>query len=262
MSLKITIDHNIPEVKAAMTRASRQVPFALANAINATALEARAMVQASMRTAFDRPTPWVINSLRVVFAKKTNLQAEVAFKDKNSAESSRSMLEPQVLGGQRRFKGMEIRLQRRGLMPSSYNVVPGAGAALDAFGNMSRGQISQLLNVLGTYTEAGYNKANDKTRQKLAKGNIKKNQYGFEYFIAPVGKSRHLKPGVYKRFKTGFGSSLKPILLFVPRVKYTQRLDFFGAIEAKARERLAPNFNAAFEKALSTAFLKVQGDLL
>ena len=54
---------------------------------------------------------------------------------------------------------------------------PNVWAKVDAYGNMSRGQITQLLNVLGTYTEAGYNKANAATKARLAKGSVKKNQY-------------------------------------------------------------------------------------
>lgn len=260
--MKLSIDHNIPAVREALARASSQAPYAMSVALNNTATEARGMLQDEMKSVFDRPTPWALNSLRIKRATKTNLVAEVAFKDINSALSSRSMVEPHVDGGTRRFKAMETRLLRRGFLPKGWNVVPGAAASLDAYGNMSRGQISQLLNVLGTYTESGYNKANDKTRARLAAGNVKRNQYGFEYFVNPAGgKSRHLKPGVYKRFKTPFGSSLKPILIFVPGVRYRQRLDFFGLVEQKVKDRLPANFDAAFKAAVASAFLRNQGGL-
>lgn len=261
--MKLSIEHNTKAVQAALDKAASQVPFAMSVALNDTSTEAKAMVQDAMKSVFDRPTPWVINSLRVARATKTNLVAELAFKDINSALSARSMVEPHVDGGARRFKAMEARLLSKGLLPKGWNAVPGAAASLDSYGNMSRGQISQLLNVLGTYSEAGYNKANDKTRARLAAGNVKRNQYGFEYFVNPVGgKSRHLQPGVYKRYKTGFGSSLKPILIFIRPAKYQKRLDFFGMVERKVNERLAPNFDAAFKLAVATAFYKNQGALL
>jgi hypothetical protein len=259
--MKISVDHNTDVVRQALTRAASQVPYAMSVALNKTADESKAMVQASMRSVFDRPTPWVLNSLRVKRSTKTNLVAELAFKDIHSALSSRSMVEPHVMGGDRHFKAMEARLLRRGLIPKGWNVVPGAAASLDRYGNMSRGQISQLLNVLGTYTEAGYNKANDKTRARLAAGNVKKNQYGFEYFVSPVGKSRHLQPGVYKRFTTAFGTSLKPILIFVRGVRYRKRLDFFEQVERSVNDRLATHFDAAFDAAVRTAFLKNQTNL-
>jgi hypothetical protein len=262
--MQIKLDTNFPAVAEAMRKAASQVPFAASVALNATAKFGRDDVVANMRRAFDRPTPWVLNSLRIKYAKKSALFAEVAFKDKNSVESSRSMIEPHVFAGKRRFKSMEARLYRAGLLPAGWNAVPGAAAKLDAYGNMSRGQITQMLNVLGTYTEAGYNKADARTRDRLAKGNVKKNVYGFAYFVSPVGarQRKHLQPGVYQRITTAFGSSLKPILIFVKRANYRARLPFYKLVEAAAAKHFAPEFDKAFEAAMKTAILKTQAPLL
>lgn len=262
--MKVNVNHNIPEVQAALRRAADQVPFALAVALNKTAEKAAGNVKQSMQSVFDRPTPWVLNSLRVKRATKQLPEAELAFKDKNSVESARSMIEPHVFSGKRHHKAMEARLLGMGLIPAGYNAVLGAAAKLDAYGNMGRGQITQLLNVLGTYTEAGYNKANAATGARLAKGNIKKNQYGFVYWVNKVGsaKAKHLQPGVYQRVKTGFGSSLKPVLIFVKRANYKKRLDMFGITQRTVDTVFVAEFNAAFEDALRTARFSSQGSLL
>lgn len=263
--MKITISTNIPEVRAAMDKAKSQVPFALSVALNNTAEKAKRAVQAEMPRVFDRPTPWVINSLRVKRSTKTRLEADLDFKDRNSAESSRTMVEPHVYGGKRHFGAMEARLRNIGLIPDGWNAVPGAAARLDAYGNMSKGQISQVLNVLGAYTESGYNKANAKTVSRLAKGNVKKNVYGFVYWVNPVGsksKAKHLPPGVYQRVATGFGSSLKPVLIFVNGAAYKKRLDFYGIAQRTIETQLPIEFNAAFDAAVRTALLKQQGQLL
>jgi hypothetical protein len=254
--MQISIKTNFPQVQAALDRAARQVPFALKNALNKTAEWGQTDVRREMRKVFDRPTPWTLNSLRIKYASKTNLQAELAFKDKNSAESSRSLVEPHVFGGKRHFKGMEARLRGIGLLPAGWNAVPGAAAKLDGYGNMSRGQITQMLNVLGTYTEAGYNKANAATRARLAKGNAKKGVYGFAYWVNPAGgtgRAKHLPPGVYQRVQTGFGSSLKPVLIFVSGASYKQRLDFMGIVQKTVDTRFPGEFDKAFQQALSTA---------
>jgi hypothetical protein len=253
--MKINVTHNIPEVAAALRKAADQVPFALSVSLNAVAEKARMNVRSEMSSVFDRPTPWVLNSLRVKRATKQLPEAELAFKDKNSAESSRSMIEPHVFAGKRHFKAMEGRLLRMGLMPAGYNAVPGAAAVLDSYGNMSKGQITTLLNVLGTYTEAGYNKANGKTIARLAKGNVKKNQYGFVYWVNRVGsvKAKHLMPGVYQRVNTGFGTSLKPVLMFVKQATYKKRLDFFGVVEKTVAKEFVPEFDKAFDAALVSA---------
>jgi len=263
MQIKITT--NFDSVQKALAKAASQVPYAMSVAINKSADAARKAVVAEMPRVFDRPTPWVMNSLRVKRSTKTNLTAELAYKDRNSAESSRSMIEPHVFGGKRHFNAMEARLRRIGLIPEGWNAVPGAGARTDSYGNMSRGQISQVLNVLGAYTEAGFNKANINTVKRLAKGNVKKGAYGFVYWVNPVNrgaKGKHLPPGVYQRVQTGFGSSLKPILIFVKRAAYRKRLDFFGIANRVIDVQFPVEFDAAFAEALRTARFNEQGALL
>jgi hypothetical protein len=261
MNINVT---GLDAVKNALGQASSQVPFALAVAMNATVEQARKEVRSEMGKVFDRPTPWVLNSLRIKKATKSKPEAELAFKDKDSVTSSRTMVFPHVEGGQRAFKAMEARLMSAGLMPAGYNAVPGAAAKLDANGNMNRGQITQLLNVLQTYREAGYNKADARTVARLAKGNVKKNIYGFTYWVNPVGgqKGKHLQPGVYQRVQTGFGSSLKPVLIFVRRAQYKSRLDFYGITQRVIAQHLEPEFIKAFEQAMRTAIYKSQGVLL
>ena len=258
---------NTAEVLAAFDVAPGQVAYATMLALNKTAEQVRAEIQVEMQRVFDKPTPWVINSLRIKYASKTKLMAEIEFKDKNSVESARSMLEPHVYGGARHYKAMEARLFNAGLLPAGWNVVPGGAANLDAFGNMSQGQITQILNVLQTYTEAGYNTANSKTIDRLAKGSKKKGTYGFTYWVNPPptsqpAKGKHLPPGVYQRVYSGFGTSLKPVLIFVKRAAYKARLDFWGISKRAAERDMSNNFKEALDMATKTALLKSQGSLL
>lgn len=248
MQVKIDIT-GLDNVRKAMAELPKKAQYAAVKAMNTSMEWAQTSVRKEMRQVFDRPTQWVLNSLRVKYAKPSTMAAELAFKDINSVTNARTMVMPHVDGGQRHFKAMEARLMGIGLLPAGYNAVPGAAAKLDGNGNMSRGQISQLLNVLGTYTESGFNKANINTVKRLAKGNIKKNVYGFTYWVNPVGgtKAKHLQPGVYQRVATAFGSSLKPILIFVKQAKYKQRLDFYGITRKEIDKRFAGEFDRAFE---------------
>jgi hypothetical protein len=257
--MKIIVQDNFPAFAKAMEVSAKQARFAAKEALNAVAEKARPALRAEMVSVFDRPTPWVLNSLRIKYATKSNLMAEIAYKDKNSVESSRSMLEPHVFGGVRHGKGMEGRLRALGLLPGGWFAMPGAAAKLDGNGNMSKGQISLLLNVIGAFTEAGYNKANAKTVARLAKGGRKASQYGqygYEWLVNPVSGSRrikHLAPGVYQRVGSGFGSSLKPVLIFVSKANYKQRFDFFGVVDRVVRKEFPAEFDRAFDNALRTA---------
>jgi hypothetical protein len=263
--LQINVTSNITQVQAAVAKAASQVPFALSTALNKIAAKAKDAIRSEMPKVFDRPTPWVLNSLRIKYASKSNISAELAYKDKNSVESARSMIEPHVFAGRRHHKAMEARLLRMGFIPTGYSVVPGAAAKLDGNGNMSQGQISQLLNVLGAYTESGFNKANINTVKRLAKGNAKKNIYGFVYWVNKVdgaGRNKKIPPGIYQRVVTGFGTSLKPILIFVKQAQYKKRLDFFGLAGAVVDKEFPGEFDRAFDEAMRTSLLKQQGSLL
>lgn len=260
--MRVSIDiTGLDSVKKAMEELPKKAKYAAVRAMNTSMEWAATSVRREMRQVFDRPTPWVLNSLRIKYAKPATMAAELAFKDINSVTSSRTMVFPHVESGKRHFKAFEARLNRIGLLPSGYNAVPGGAAKLDANGNMSRGQISQLLNVLGAYTESGFNKANINTVKRLAKGNEKKNAYGFIYWVNPVGpkKAKHLQPGVYQRVITGFGTSLKPILIFVKQAQYKKRLDFYGITEREIDKRFASEFDKAFEAEKNRTAAAMQG---
>ena len=268
--MTINVTTNFSQVTAALATARKQVPFAMALALNRTGEAAIKEVQQDMRAQFDRPTPYFMRSLRLIRASKaqSKIEATVWFKDKTarSINGEDSIVLPHVFGGDRQLKPMELRLQSAGLLPVGWRVVPGGGADLDSFGNMSRGQVSQLLNVLNTYKEAGYNKANDATRARLARGNVKKGTYGFVYWVNPAlrrngTKGSHLPPGVYKRVATAFGSSLKPVLIFVNRTRYKKRLDFFGIVGRSVSKNFGREFDVAFGRALSTARFSEQRGL-
>jgi hypothetical protein len=257
--VKIDVTKEFAETFRWLDQSSKQVAYASAVALNKVGAQAQSEVVGEMQRVFDRPTAYVLRSLRLIRASagRVPLQAVLWFKDKSLFDNSESMIVPHIDGGTRKSKPFEIRLQRMGALPRGWFAVPGQGADLDAYGNMSRGQISQMLNVLGAYTEAGYNKANANTIAKLKAG--KKGQYGFEYFIVPpsskmMTRSGHpLLPGVYKRVTTGFGSSLKPVLIFVNGVKYKRRLDFYGIVQRVVDRDFASEFDASYAEALRTA---------
>ena len=246
------LEVNTQEILAKMEGHARQIAYATMLALNKTAEQAKSEMLTEVDRVFDRPTPWTRNSLRIIYAKKNSLFAQVAFKDRAGSESSRSVLQPSVYGGKRHYKTMEARLLGLGLLPAGWNAVPGAAAQLDAFGNMAQGQINQILNVMAAVVAGG----GSKTIDRLAKGNKKKGVYGFEYMVVVPGAntpSKHLTPGVYQRVATGFGTSLKPVLIFVKQANYKTRFDFFAIGQRVVDRDLQGNFKQAIEQAIATA---------
>jgi hypothetical protein len=252
--VKIDIRDNFPDVARQLQALGKQAPGAAREALNRTAEVAEGEVVKDMQRVFDRPVPFTLRSLRVFYANTRNLQVSLWFRQR-SREDDKLWAVPQILGGQRQAKPMELRLQQAGLLPAGWKVVPGGAAPLDAYGNMSRGEISRILNVLGTFREAGYNKANAKTKDRLRKGNAKKGAYGFAYWVNPVngpGRRPHLQPGIYRRVYTGFGQSLKPMLIFVKRATYRRRLPFFETVQRVMQEHFPAQFDKAMQSLVQT----------
>lgn len=242
MSDFIRIKVDTRDVERALQQLGRKAPAALADALTKAAYSARKAVQGEMKTVFDRPTPFTLNSMYVSRATPTRLEAKVDFKDleaKSVATNRSHYLTVETFGGVRPLKQFEAALQRVGAMPEGWRAVPGPGAELDSFGNMKRGQITQIMSWLGAFKEVGF-QANitDKSRKRAMKGT--RSRRGFAYF-AVTGRdprTRHLAPGVYRKTRTAWGWAIKPIVLFVPGARYARRLKFFEVGTAAGQRSL------------------------
>ncbi len=208
-----------------------QLPIVMVKTLNQLAYVAKNKVVDEMESVFDRPTSFTLNSMNVVEAKETQLQSIVTPKDPMRLNPGQHYLNPQVEGGQRWFKKFEAKLYKKGILPAGYFTVPSAaGAKFDSFGNMSKGQIVQILSYFDTFGDAGFrSNMGQKGRAKLAKST--RNKLGYAYFsIQPGSRSRH-HPGIYMRITLhdgqGQGSStvIRPVLLFVRTANYKRRLD-------------------------------------
>lgn len=250
--LKLDVLHNLPQVELVLVAQRDSVRPAAREALNRTTDWAEIDLQKEMIRVFDRPTRYTLKSLFKVYARTADLTATLWFKQR-SADVDDLWARPQIFGGTRDVKPFELRLQRAGLMPQGWMAVPGGGMPLDAYGNPSRGELSRILNVLGTFIEAGYNKANAATKARLRKGNAKRGVYGFEYWVNKVGsKNRHIPPGIYRRVHTGFGTSLKPMIIFVNRARYRARLAFVETVDKTVAMHFELEFRKAYQSLMQT----------
>lgn len=220
-----------------------QLPFAIAKSLTDIAVIAMGNTVNEMKSVFDRPTPFTLNSLKVERAKKTQLQSRVMLKDPTRIDDPDHYLNPQTIGGKRGFKAFEARLFRKRILPAGYYTVPGNGADIDGYGNMSRGQIVQILSYFDAFGDAGFRAdMGDEGRTRLASGTGRR--YGIAYFSIQPGARSHLHPGIYKRINSNFGSAIKLVLLFVRNVTYSKKLN----IQRIADETYDRNFNEIFRQ--------------
>lgn len=231
----------------------RQIPFATSLAINRTAQKVKDAQQKEMRDVFDRPTQFTINSLFIKPSTKQTLTARVGFKDyalKGTAAAK--YLQAEISGGERRLKRYEVALRSAGVLPEGYFTVPGDAASIDAYGNIARSQIVQIISYFRANRESGSSSnSTDKTRAKLAKST--KSRYGISYFVgAPAGGKLPL--GIWMKVNTNFGTSNpRPVLIFIKSTNYEPIYDFKYVAENTVKKYIDDEFSKAMKEAVATA---------
>ena len=231
--------------------AQRQVPFATALALTRTAKFVQRKIREEIPRVFSRPTSYTLNATRVDPAKKDKLWATVKIKDE-AARSAPAIkwLAPNIYGGSRGHKGFENLLLRMGKMPPGF-AVPASSMPRDAYGNVSKGQIVKILADLQALRDP-LDRTTDRSRLRRRRSRAKRAQFYFS--THPVNwRTAHLKPGIYVRTEFGFGSSIRPVILFVPAVRYRKRLRFYEIADQSARMRFPVEFALAMRHAIRTA---------
>lgn len=229
MKLKAKLK-NVDRALVFMAAVKKQVPFALATALTRTAQNAKRSIEAEMPRAFDTPTRWTLNSLRLEPARKTKLQAVVAVKDKVSrGNPALFWLAPEVDGGSRGDKRAEMMLKTSGLLAGGMQVVPGRGAKLNRFGNMTKGAISKAVT--------GAQASEDKQAQE---GRTK-------YFVM---RKAGRPIGIAARFSK---SRMDMVMAFVSSASYQTRLDFYGVGQKAVDRTFSVEVTKSLEQAIRTA---------
>lgn len=236
-----------------------------AAAINDTAFKVRGVMVSALTSAFDRPTPFIARSPKVVQATPENLTARIIptldtrgtwAPGGKIGVDPQHVLQAQEFGGRRADKRSEVALRRAGILPVGMQTAiprtpyPGSD---DGRGNLRGAFLSQLISYLQASGEQGY-RANMTDRRKaqlrnqqgigsIANRKVYQTTLGVRFFVAygrlRGGRTRHLAPGVWAARGT-HDVDLAPVLLFVRTPGYAPRISMDDiAAEAQASEVLA-----------------------
>jgi hypothetical protein len=222
-----------------------EMRMAQAKAINDTAFQVRRQMLRELGAVFDRPTPFIARSPKVVMATPDNLSARIlpTMDSRNRPSKGgkvgvdpQQVLQAQEFGGRRADKRSEVALRRAGILPAGYQTsiprepFPGSD---DGRGNLRGAFLSQMISYLQASPEQGYRlnmtrrrkeKLADRTSMSsIATRKTLKTIRGVVYFVAygslRGGATSHLQPGVWA--KTGIhGAEIKPVLMFVRTPSY------------------------------------------
>jgi hypothetical protein len=245
--MQISVKHDVRAIVGLLSAHSRQVPFATSQAINAILKTSAPAVKAEMQRVFDRPTPWTLNSYRVLkWANKRDLTGIVGFKDMgpgsalggHSTSAAGSYLQPEMKGTVRPQKRLEVLLTRRGILTPGEFLVPSTSQQLDQYGNVSRGVIQKILANLQASTDVY-----SQTPKGGARGGKKK----AEYFYSKT------KSGMRAIWRS-IGRHAVPAFIVVRAApKYKKIFDHVAIVQGEVTRRFSTEFKIAYARAVATA---------
>lgn len=262
----------LAEVKRQIASVEKQARFATAVALTRTAQHAQRMTADEMARQFDRPTRTTLRSMFVRPATKANLTAMVYVKDRplggKNPLSMAEIIGHQFRGGGRIATNFEQLLRREGFLGSGEFVVPGAAAKLNRYGNISTGQLVQVMSQIGI-RRAGSDST--PTNSKRSKRNVQRAgeifwsmgvggstgrplidaDTGIQYgTTGRSGRANHLPKGAWMRA----GRNVRPILLVVKGAPgYRRRIDLVRIAQSAVRQHFNNEFATAFLAAKRTA---------
>lgn len=246
MQININVS-GLNEVKAALGAAGRQANFAASRALNTTAFAINAKLKTEMASTFKGgATAFSLRAFTVKKADKSTLTASVDLRKDAPAggTSYTKALRHLFTGGSRDYKKVEGWLRSRKLIPSGLSIAPGAGMPLDAYGNMRRAALTEMLGVIGTQ------RTNLRVYRRTGAG---KAQKAVGYFVVLPGDKSRKHPGIYKRIETGATSTLSPMVLYVDPVSYRRFIDLEKVGKEVVGTTFQPTFDAELAKALAGA---------
>ena len=205
-------------------------------------------IKAAISEAFDNPTPYTISATK--FEITSSNPPVITIYLRQPDRMGAHYLTAQVEGGERSSKGFERALGIGWLMPAS-------GAKLNKYGNISTGQLRQILSVLGNKGAGGYSFA-------LTGKSSQRNTKERDYFQITPGNQSGLHPGVYRRkavgrsAKTGTHKAgqrgkrsgvvqargIEPVLLaYNEPTNYRKRLDFYDYVRVSFVDGFTEEYN-------------------
>ena len=239
-----------PLIRDLSRHSQKLVPEATVKALNNTAKFVEDKAIEEMNRAFDRPTRYTKRAIVVRRATLARMFAEVKIKDDTqSGTPPVKYLDDQIYGGRRAHKPFENLLIKAGAMPPGMYAIPAAGAEIDGFGNMKPGQISAILSDLQARRDVTQN-ASAASRKRRLRSRTRRATFYFSTW--PMrNKVLHLTAGIYKRLHFGYGTAIKPVLIFTRAPRYRHRYRFFETADQVARMRFPLEFTIAMRKAIA-----------
>lgn len=226
-TLTLDIQSELPKAIRWTDAMTKQLPFAISQALNASAFDARTALNGSTRQYFDRPNRFTQSAFLVQKTNKRELEAIVYANAQQGRDRAR-YLRYGIQGGERRQKGFEKKFLAEIVgtrtIPSNAQLVPTSLVKLDGSGNVSLSTIKRIQNGLSGNARGGF------------------------FIGTPKGGNR--PPGIYRRSR----EQLFPYFIATTdRGSYRPRLPMAEIGSKAVQRRFGGYLRSSLEKALTTA---------
>ena len=219
-AITLDIKSELPKAIRWTDAMTKQLPFAISQALNSTGFSIRTSLKGASRQYFNNPTTFIQNAWQVDKSNKRNLAVTIFPEAKREP-----YLRKNITGGQRGAKPFEGKLlsQASGTVPSGSRLVP-AVIRRNAQGNVSLAALRRISSKVGT----------------VGKGSV--------FIGTPAGSSR--PPGVYQR---GTKGRLIPLFVAVSSATYRPIFPIHDIGAKVAQRRFGGYLRSSLEKALASA---------
>ena len=204
MGIRLDIKSELPKGIRWTNQHTKQLPFSIAQAINASVQGSKFIAGSKQKSALnrlagssrrylDRPKPQTQKGFRATVAKKSTLTSVIMTKDK--PYNMGRYLDQNIFGGNRKQKydALLVRHTTATNIPGNSILVPTQALKRDRYGNITKSTINKIITAVGS-------------------GNAK----GNNIFIGkPKGGSR--PAGVYRRER---GNKLSALFIAQPNANY------------------------------------------
>lgn len=239
--MRVSFESNLRDVERDLSDvARRQLPFAIALAVNDTAADLIELNKRQMAREFDKPTRWTLNAFHATRATKAKPVATI---QRKTAAARKDYLLRQAEGGPRVQTGMERLLNSRLAHAGQVGfVIPTKHAPRNGHGNVTPGFYQKVLSSLKAQGDGAQNETKDSAARKRKSGAAR-------YFVPAEGGKA--SPGIYMR-----KGKAKPVKVFAftdKAPRYKAGFKFYPNMNKAAARLLPGHFAKALARAVATA---------
>jgi hypothetical protein len=193
-TLTLDIKSELPKAIRWTDTMTKQLPFAISQALNSTAFDTRTALGGATRQYFDRPNRFTQTAFLYSKSTKRNLEATVYANDQQGRDRAR-YLRFGIAGGTRPQKGFERKflaeVASTARIPSGAQLLPTSLVKRDSSGNVSLSTIKRIQKGLNGNARGGFFIGTPRGGNRPPGIYRRSREQLFPYFIATDQRSRY-----------------------------------------------------------------------